>query len=142
MWTIRPNKPEDFNFIANSYLKSYRTGPEAKHMVNDIYFPEYKERLTNMMTNGRVWVACSEADEDQIGGYVITGKVHSWDVLHYIYVKYPFRQMGLAAHMLHSVMTNFGERMTICTHLPKGWADLSSRYKLMFDPKYARSETK
>ncbi len=141
MWTTRPYKEQDFNFIANSYLKSYRSGPEAKHMVNDVYFPEYKDRLQTMLKDGKVTIVCAESDEDQIIGYAIHSSLHAWGILHYVYVKYPFRRMGIARLVINTVLPDWGVRMTLCTHLPKNWSELSKKHKLFFDPKYSR-ETK
>jgi hypothetical protein len=107
-------------------------------MPNDFYYPEYKERLMHMLKTGDVLIICSEQDEDQIVGYRITGKILSWSILHYVYIKYPFRKMGLAKQLLADL--ELGSHVTICTHLPKLWAILSTKYKLAFDPKYARPQ--
>lgn len=141
MYQIRLARPEDFNFIANSYLKSYRSAPETKAMINDIYFPEYKARLEHMARTGTILVACAREDEDQIFGYVILGVVGNYPVLHYVYVKFPFRHVGIGKALALSAIPDFGERITVVTHQPRNWAGTSSRYKLIYDPKYSK-ETK
>lgn len=139
-FTIRPAKASDYSFISNSYLKSYRTAPEATFMMNDIYYPEHIKRLEHMTKTGRTLVACSSDDPDQILGYLIVGKSYSWDVIHYLYVKYPFRHMGIAKALVSNGCSNFGTGMTLISHLPKNYNVVSAKYKLVFDPKYARSE--
>lgn len=138
MFKLREYRPADFNFIASSYLRSYRSGPEAQHMPNDFYYPEYKERLMHMLSTGTVKIACSIHDDDQIIGYSITGNILSWNIIHYVYVKYTFRKIGLTKALLAHIP--LGINVTICTHLPKLWSLYSTKYKLAFDPKYARPQ--
>ena len=139
-YIIRPAKASDYSFISNSYLKSYRNAPEAQYMNNDIYYPEHVARLEHMIKSSRVLVACSSEDADQILGYAIVGKAFRWDVLHYVYVKYPFRQMGIAKALVTYTCPTFGTGMTLISHLPKNYNAVSAKYRLVFDPKYARDE--
>lgn len=141
MYKIRLARPEDFNFVANSYLKSYRTAPETKAMVNDIYFPEYKTRLEHMARSGSILVACSQDDEDQIFGYCIVGNIGNYSLLHYVYIKFPFRRVGLAKALLAVAIPDLGAYPTVVTHQPKSWQQVSAKYKLIYDPKYSK-ETK
>lgn len=139
-FTIRPAKASDYSFISNSYLKSYRTAPEAQFMMNDVYYPEHVKRLEFMTKTGKTFVACASDDPDQILGYLIIGKAHSWDVIHYLYVKYPFRHIGIAKALVGHASPNFGMGMTLISHLPKNYNAVSTKYKLVFDPQYARGE--
>jgi GNAT superfamily N-acetyltransferase len=141
MYKIRLARPEDFNFVANSYLKSYRTAPETKPMINEVYFPEYKSRLEHMARTGTILVACAQDDEDQIFGYSIVGLVGQYAVLHYVYVKFPFRHVGIGKALTLAAVPGFAERTTVVTHQPRNWAATSTKYKLIYDPKYAK-ETK
>ncbi len=140
MWAIREYQPSDFNFIAHSFLRSQRGSREARAMIDSVYYPAFKERLETMLRISKVHVICAEADLDQIAGYLLTSKIADWDVLHYVYVKHPFRRLGLAKDALTHVLKGFGERPTICTHLPKNWPSLAEKYKLIFDPKYVRDK--
>lgn len=138
MYQIRTARPEDFNFVANSYLKSYRTAPETKPMVNEIYFPEYKSRLEHMARTGLILVACARDDEDQIFGYVIAGSVGQYPLLHYVYVKFPFRYAGIGKALINAALPNFKQDTTVVTHQPRNWTQTAERYKLLYDPKYAK----
>lgn len=138
MYQIRQATPEDFNFVANSYLKSYRTAPEAKAMVNDIYFPEYKTRLIHMASTGTILVACSNEDPDQIFGYIMVGEVGTYSILHYVYVKFPFRRLGIAKALTLAALPDIGNKLTIVTHQPKNWRAVEDKYALLFQPRYAK----
>lgn len=136
MIKIRPYRPEDFNFVANSYLKSYRGSPEAKHKINDIYYPEHKERLAKMLT-GTVLVACSTEDDDHILGYV-AASAGKWNILHYVYVKFPARQWGIGRKLVEAALPDFGTKMTLCTHTCRNWTEMSGKYQLIYDTREAK----
>lgn len=141
MYRLRPARNEDFNFIANSYLKSYRTAPETRPMINDIYFPEYKSRLEHMARTGAILVACARDDDDQIFGYVITGQIGQYPILHYVYVKFPFRKVGIGKALLTSALPELGQKLTVVTHQPRNWEHLATKYVLLYDPKYSKETT-
>lgn len=138
MYQIRLAKPEDFNFVANSYLKSYRCSPEARPMINDIYYPEYKTRLEYMTRTATILVACATDDEDQIFGYLITSLVGNYPLVHYVYVKAPFRCLGIAKSLAHVALPELGTRITVVTHQPRNFKSLATKYALLFDPKYTK----
>lgn len=141
IYQLREATTEDFNFIANSYLKSYRTAPETRPMINEVYFPEYKSRLEHMIKTGLVVVAHAQDDVNHIFGYVIASAVGNYPVLHYVYVKFPFRRIGIAKDLVTAILPGLGEQVTVVTHQPRNWEAASKKYKLIYDPKYAR-ETK
>ena len=134
---LRPATPNDFNFIANSYLKSYRYGPETKHLINDIYFDVYKEKLNHMMATGKVTVVCSVEDADQIMGYLISGTAHGKSVIHYVYVKHLFRRMGVAKRLLNAIVPELGKSLVMCTHTARRFTELRETYKLIYTPEHA-----
>lgn len=135
MYKLRLAKPEDTNFIVNSYLKSYRGSPESRAISEESYYGLYKKRLEGMA--GAIVVATSQDDDDQILGYAIG---HGSDlIIHYVYVKYPFRGLGLAKVLLKALCPNFGTESTVITHQPRNWVQVSSKYKLKFEPQHVRS---
>lgn len=134
---LRQMTQNDFPFISNSYLKSYRYGPETKHLINEIYYDVYLEKLNNMISSGDVTVACSDEDPDQILGYLISGSTHGVSIVHFIYVKHLFRRMSVAKTLLQSKVPEFGIKMTICTHTARHFTALREKYKLIYDSKYA-----
>lgn len=141
MHQLRWATQSDYPFIANSYLKSYRCAPAAKAMINDVYYPEYKARLEAMVASGSVLVACASDDADQILGYLLFTELAGQAVLHYVYVKYPFRQHGIATALVLAAKPNFGTPYTVVTHQPKSWQAVSEKYKLVYNPALIR-ETK
>ncbi len=130
----------DFNFIANSYLKSYRDAPATKHLINQIYYDLYKDKLTYMLENSDVTVACSDEDADQILGYLISSEIHGKPIVHYVYVKHLFRQMGVAKALLTAMVPKWGQGMVICTHTARHFDELRAKYKLIYTPEYTSAK--
>ena len=138
MHQLRWATQSDYPFIANSYLKSYRSAPAAKAMINDVYFPEYKARLEAMVASGSVLVACATDDPDQILGYLIFTELAGHTLLHYVYVKYPFRQHGIASNLIATAKPDFNKTHTVVTHQPKSWQEVSNKYQLVYNPALVR----
>ena len=130
---------DDFNFIASSYLKSCRHSPEARHLINELYWDVYKDRLRRMLLNGSVTIGHDPEDTNKIIGYVIVGEpVHGKSVLHYAYIKYQYRGQGVAEALAKAAIPEFGSRMVLCTHTGRKFKDCQEKYKLIYNPEYAK----
>lgn len=141
MHQMRWANQSDYPFIANSYLKSYRKAPGNRALINEVYFPEYKARLEGIVASGAVLIAHAPDDPDHILGYAIASQLAGYQVVHYVYVKYPFRQQGIAKSLLLAIKPDFGTSYTVITHQPKGWQQISAKYQLVYNPTLAK-ETK
>jgi hypothetical protein len=127
----------DFNFIASSYLKSYRHSPEARYLINDIYWDVYKDRLRRMLVDGQVTIASNGQPENDILGYVIVGEPqHGVNVLHYVYMKLNARYNGNALQLVQSVIPEFGKRLVLCTHTARKFDEILNKYKLVYNSEY------
>ena len=51
-------------------------------------------------------VACDPVDPNVIYGYLVMGEVAGEDVVHYVYIKSAFRQMGIAKMLAKSAHLN------------------------------------
>lgn len=100
---IRLPRSEDLNFILSSYLKSYRNSMSA--IGNDLYFPNQQKVFEEILTRSMIAIACDPEHEDQIFGWGCCEYVapeHA--VLHYLYVKFPFRRNGLAKDIIAALI--------------------------------------
>jgi len=131
---MRPARAEDFPFIANSFLKSYKGAPEARCLDSKTYYADYTERLKKLVLTAETTVACADDDEDQILGYIIGEKFGNHAIVDYLYVKYPFRCLGVGKALVRSLHPEFGQTETVVTHQPKNWNTLSKKYKLVYLP--------
>jgi len=97
---IRRATKRDIPFITSSWLKSFRDGYWARGIPNNIYYYNQHKILEQLLPKGIVLVACNEQDPDQILGYVCAEVVDTALVIHYMYVKHPFRKFGIATKLV------------------------------------------
>lgn len=97
----------DLNFILNSWLKSYRNSYYAIKIPNQIYYQEQKALISNLLGKSQVVVAVNQEDSSQILGFIMfeIGKISLTPVIHYIYVKSPFRKLGIGTELLQEAVS-------------------------------------
>jgi hypothetical protein len=91
----RAESPSDIHFIVNSWTRSL-----WKHQQHVKDFPIlHQRRITAILENAKVMLACDSTDPSVIFGYVV------WepDVLHWVYVKHAFRKLSLCRSMLSQI---------------------------------------
>jgi len=132
----RPMMESDTSFIYSSWLKSYRNSPFAQHMVNDVYYDNYKLAIKEVLERPttQVIMACNVDDPDQIFGYVVLEAVGEAKLLHYVYVKYPNRKLGIAKTMLQVAIPEFGQEYTVTSHASHNFSKLANRFMLVYNP--------
>ena len=108
---LRPKQADDESFIYSSWLRSYRSSPIVTHMNNDVYYDNHKLVIKKLLEISDVMIACNPEDPDQIYGFIC----YEPGIIHYLYVKYPFRKMGLAKYLLSSIPSDATK--IIITHL-------------------------
>lgn len=96
MFEIRTAKPEDLDFIYATWLKSYRHNSQfAKKLTNEVFFEMHHKVIDAFIVRGGlVCVAHPKGEPDVILGYICTEP--TLPLVQYIYVKKPFRKMGIA----------------------------------------------
>jgi len=99
---FRSIKPSDFNFILNSWLRSYRNSKFTKHLSNEKYYQSQSELIIHLLGNSTVLVAASIDDPDRIYGYALGNMAPDatgyW--LQYAYVKHLYRRLGIATQLV------------------------------------------
>ena len=113
----------DTNFVLNSWLKSYKDSAPLENIPQGIYYTEYKKTVQKRLEEGRTVMCVNPEDLDQIFGYVC---FESPQVLHYIYIKYPYRKLGFAKQLY-----DIAGSPTIITSLPRNYKKSSG---LIFNP--------
>ena len=93
---------KDVSFIFNSWLKSFRKSPLTHNVNSTIYFTEHHKTIEKLLKTNETLVACNEHDPSQIFGYICAGRYQGVFVVHYIYVKHPYRGLGLAKGLFQS----------------------------------------
>ena len=124
---------DDIGFIFNSWLKSYRNSYFAKPISNTVYFAEHHKVIEKLAKTSQILIACNKEDEAQIYGYVCAEKVDGIFVIHYAYVKQPFRRLGIAKLLLSSFDHDFSQA-AVYTHNTNIGEKLSMKYNLVYHP--------
>jgi len=130
---LRAANSEDVSFIFNSWLKSFRNSFFAKSIANEIYFNSHHKVIEKLIKESKITVACSESDPNQLYGYICAGQVDNFFMLHYIYVKHSFRNMGIAKSLLNS-FDHDPSVASIFTHNTRVCDKLASRYNFIYNP--------
>lgn len=131
--SLRRAQEKDISFIFNSWLKSYRNSLFAKSISNTIYFSEHHKIIEKLAKTSEIIIACNPDDPDQIYGYICAEKIDDIFTIHYIYVKQPFRKLGLANFMLSAFDVDMGEP-SIHTHQTKTAELLAAKYNTVYHP--------
>lgn len=108
---IRLAVDADLPFIRNSWLRNYHEhGEGARHVPNDVYFANagHWGVVDRCLRAGATLVATPEGDDHSILGWACA----SPNVLHYVYVKAPFRRLGITPRLLALAPGP----LTTCTH--------------------------
>lgn len=122
---VRLARAADLAFIRNSWLRNYHEHGHLSHVPNGVFFSDdgHWGVVDRCLTGPRVvLVAHPEGDEDTILGWTCA----ELDVLHYVYVKAPFRRLGIARTLLGRY-----KPLTTCTHwtpVIREWASRGRAY--------------
>ena len=136
LYAFRPGQHGDAHFLLSTWLKSYRNSAFAQRISNDVYFRGHQEQIATILgiEGTAVTVVCAKDDEDQILGYVVYNTLVP--ILHYAYVKYPFRNVGLGSLLIKMVGALHPGQALNCTHLAKQWDSVSRKFNLLYNPYY------
>lgn len=108
---------EDKDFIYSSWLRSYRPSKANVGLDSDVYYERHSNRINAILQRAgtRVVVASNPEDDDHLFGYIVFEIQATKTILHYIYVKQSYRQLGLARRMLE--ILDAGQKLT-ASHYP------------------------
>lgn len=117
IYTLRPANGTELNFILSSWIRSFKRSSFASKIPWDIYKERQDAAIKSIMVSGAEFtVACNPEDESQAFGWISYHRTPSLPVIHYIYVKEPFRRFKIATGLIASVGNDF-----IYTHLTSGF---------------------
>jgi hypothetical protein len=130
---LRPMIPGDERFIFSSWLRSYREGARsARDVSRSIYFIEHHRLVERLLGRGRALIAADAEDPTNILGYVVGERTGPVAIIHYAYVKAPFREIGIA-RLLTSALVN-GSEGVLHSHSTVAAAKLVKRFNSVFNP--------
>lgn len=101
IFKTRKIKAEDLNFVTSSWLKSFRGSAMFKGIPNESYYRDHQNLIKDILVRADTLIAANPEDEEQILGWICT---EHETVMHYIYVKEPFRHLGIAAGLIQTAL--------------------------------------
>lgn len=100
----RPAVADDFKFIFDSWLTSWRKSPWAGCIPNNLYFDLTRRAIEQLVARGAVFlVACQAQSPSRILGWCCTElstDPEPLTIAHYLYVKDPYVTLGIGAELV------------------------------------------
>lgn len=130
-WVLRPGEPDDLNFIRATWLRGYKHASRfARPIPSEIYFRRHHEVVEAILR--RPTTSVEIASHPDAPSVILGYLVREGDVVHYVYVKKPFRRFGIG----RALMTPLLGRPFFFTHLTSdGEAILAERrVDAVYDP--------
>lgn len=111
---IREYSSSDEAFVFHSWLKTYFDALIDMKMTNgirsDVYYKGQHNRVAGLLKRGNTLIACNSEDDDQIYGWLnFEDTEDDGVILHFVYVKQPFRKMGIAKRLIEIAKYSKGE---------------------------------
>lgn len=123
------NRAIDEDFVYSTYLKSYAQSISCRAIPLDLYNAGARRRLDRLLNSDtNILIAHPPETPEMIYGWLA---LRDEQVVHYIYVKRPYRQQGIAKALLAPQLG--GLEPTLYTH--RG-SEIWLEKKLREDPQY------
>jgi hypothetical protein len=106
---LRGWKPEDLNFIIDSWASSYRFSPDVVHTPKDVYKIEQRGRIFRLVTKSRIIVANRKGHPDDILGWVCfepPQQKGELPILHYVLVQRFVQMQGIGKALVQLCRTS------------------------------------
>lgn len=103
---FREMHPDDWNFVLDSYLKSWRTCPWAGTLRNDLYYKVQRETLEGLISRGaKVTVSYPLSHPHLILGWICTEVLPDGaTVVHYLMVKDAYIALGIGKQLVEKAV--------------------------------------
>ena len=130
---LRTLTEEDKPFIFNSWLKSYRFSHFGEKITNTIYFQDHHKVVERIIKNSKTLIACDPEDSSQLYGYIVAAVEEGILVLHFIYVKHTFRNLGIGKTLLDA-LGHDKSSAAVYTHHTRMADKLAAKYNFVYHP--------
>jgi hypothetical protein len=139
---FRPAKGEDdLKFILKSWIRSYARSPYAGAMTRSRLVGAIKGTIGDLLRREDcvATMACNPNNSDQIFGFVVYETNCDTPVLHYVYVKAPFRGFEIGSDLVSVARGNRPGLMRYTFRTPASKKFLAGA---KFEPNLARRDLK
>lgn len=132
---IRPMEDGDFNFVINSWLKSYRLGSTfTKRIRNNVYYDFHHKVIGRILERGAsILVAADKIDPTVIMGYLVVENYNGTPLVHYCYTKSAFRRLGIAKSLVEASTIDLNS--SVFSHWTAPMDEIIKKYSgLVYNP--------
>jgi hypothetical protein len=127
-FNIRAVSGNDIPLIYSTWLKSYQCDSNVGLSVSkSVFFENYRLIVDQILEKNttEILIACSNDDPNVIYGYLIAEP--SENILHYIFVKEPFRNFKIAKSLFNQAFHD-GMGVVIITHSTYSAKELTGKF--------------
>lgn len=96
---IRQARYGDLHFCADAWLKSTRYVGTNVRVPDTVYYGLRRPIVHALLSKYDVHIAAWDEDDAQIYGFLCAQECHKSKIVYYLYVKSPFRGMGIARRL-------------------------------------------
>lgn len=137
--TYRDYREDDEGFLYNSWLRSFRDGSKwAEEIPGQIYFANHKQVIARLLQDSGIVIAANPESDDQIFGYGVYQPMSGGvTVLHYLYVKQPYRRLGIGTaltRVIKQLSAHDPELPMVASHVSGMWDRLRVKWNLVYNP--------
>jgi GNAT superfamily N-acetyltransferase len=134
-YPLRKAKEQDWAYIYNTWLRSYRNSDRSKHLASKVYFAAQSAEIEQHLKTAHTIIAYDPEDEDHILAYAVFANIFdnhpvtfakekggekifakSAVYLHYVFTRENFRKQGIASTILN-IIAPTKETILIATHI-------------------------
>lgn len=127
---LRQLTADDIPFLYDSWLNSYRDSPFfSKKIRSSIFFKFHRKIVSKLLEKSQVIIAAAKEDPDIIIAYIVFDETKR--ILHYVYVKEPFRHLGIASKLLDIAALH---KMELATHFTIKGEKIAKKLHLRYCP--------
>lgn len=101
---LRKARAGDVGFITSSWLKSLRDSTTYWGVENRDYYTHHHNVLARLLARCAVFVAVLDDDPDHIVGFICYEVYQGAIVIHYVYIKFGFRKLGIADMVVRRIL--------------------------------------
>lgn len=104
-FSVREKTKADEPYILNAWIRSARDYAPYRSVRSEVFFPLQQAIINKILARSNVVIACHQEEPEQIFGFIVYEILHDeYCVIHWINVKQPFRNLGIASVLVPLVV--------------------------------------
>jgi hypothetical protein len=132
---------DDMAFIHASWSSSERANTSAVLVPNNVYYADERNKINHLLNVSTTMVVHVEGKPDTLLGFMTYQYTVNHQIIHYAFVKSPFRQYGILSNLIE--LTNYNKGIVVtCEPNVEVFQALNenSGYALVYDHFYFTRE--